>query len=341
MMTRALLLRLLKAGVSLGLLGVIVFTVDLGAVWRRLDGDVALAGLAALVLLQVQALGAAARWRLVLSALDRALAFPVAWRNVLLGLFGNQAMPSTIGGDALRIWNGWRLGLPVGLATRSLIVDRVFSFLGLIVLCGAGLPVLAGRADDPLVVSGLLTLVLGGLGCLLVLLGLRWLPPGLAERSVARPLVSLSESAWRALGSRRVTPVILALMLVPHLIDITVVWLYALALGLDAPWWTIALVFPPAILTAAVPVSVAGWGLREGALVLGFGIVSLPADAALACSVLYGASAVVTGLIGGAVWAAGDADGFAALRRSGARIPSARTNGRPPDAPGDETNSGT
>ncbi|MQX36669.1 lysylphosphatidylglycerol synthase transmembrane domain-containing protein [Roseospira navarrensis] len=323
MTRRAILLTGLKAAVSLGLLGVILAGLDLGALWARLDGDVALAGLAALALLQVQALGAAARWRLVLSAHDRRLPLRTAWRNTLLGLFGNQAMPSTIGGDALRLWNGWRLGLPLGLATRTLVVDRVFSFLGLILLCVAGLPVLWTQAEDPLVARGLLALVLGGLGCLLILLGLRLLPNAIARRKAAAPLVALSDSAWRVLSHRRVMPPVLGLMLLPHLIDITVVWLYCLALGTAAPWWMIALVFPPAILTAAVPVSIAGWGLREGALVLGFGIVGLPAETALACSLLYGVSAVVTGLFGGAVWSLGDPDGLAALgkaRREAARL---------------------
>jgi len=316
MTLRTLVLSGLKAAVSIGLLWVILSSLDLGALWARLDSDVALAGLAALILLQGQALGAAARWRLVLAAHDQPLPFPAVWRNVLLGLFGNQAMPSTIGGDALRLWNGWRLGLPFGLATRSLIVDRVFSFLGLILLCVAGLPVLSASAEDPLVARGLLTLVLGGLGCLLILLSLRMLPDALAGRKAVAPLVALSDSAWRVLGNRRIMPPVLGLMLLPHLLDITVVWLYALALGTDAPWWTIALVFPPAILTAAVPVSIAGWGLREGALVLGFGIVGLPGEIALACSLLYGVSAVATGLIGGLAWSLGDPDGFTALRRA-------------------------
>ncbi|MBB4284928.1 lysylphosphatidylglycerol synthase transmembrane domain-containing protein [Roseospira goensis] len=324
MSPRALVVTALKAAVSLGLLAIILAGVDIGALWARLDADVALAAAAALVLLQVQAAGAAARWRLVLAVHDRPLPYPAAWRNVLLGLFGNQAMPSTIGGDALRLWNGWRLGLPIGLATRTLVVDRVFSFLGLILLCVAGLPVLAARAEDPLVARGLLILVLGGLACLLVLLALRLLPSGLTGRAAVRPFVALSDSAWRVLGSRRALPPVLGLMLLPHLLDITVVWLYALALGVAAPWWTIALVFPPAILTAAVPVSIAGWGLREGALVLGFSLVGLPGDVALACSLLYGVSAVVTGLIGAAIWTVGDRDGLASLgraRREAATLP--------------------
>ncbi|MBB4267810.1 lysylphosphatidylglycerol synthase transmembrane domain-containing protein [Roseospira visakhapatnamensis] len=306
---------LLKAALSLGLLALILVGVDLGALWARLDVALLPAALAALGLLQVQALGAALRWRLVLAAHDRPLPYTTTWRNVLLGLFGNQAMPSTIGGDALRIWNAWRLGLPLGLATRSLVVDRVFSFLGLILLCAAGLPVLIATAGDPLVTRGLLVLVLGGLGCLAILLSLRFLPRAVASWRGVGAVVALSESTWRVLGHRRLAPPVLGLMLLPHLIDITVTWGFARALGADIPWAEMALVFPPAILVAAVPVSIAGWGLREGALVLGFGLIGQPADVALACSLFYGVSAVITGLIGGAVWSLGDRDGLASLRR--------------------------
>jgi len=309
------LLPVLKAALSLGLLILILSGVDLAALWARLDAALLPAALAALVLLQIQAVGGAQRWRLVLAAHDRPLPFPTAWRNVLLGLFGNQAMPSTIGGDALRLWNAWRLGLPLGLATRSLVVDRVFSFLGLILLCVAGLPVLATAAGDPLVTRGLLTLVLGGLACLAILLSLRFLPRLVAAWRGVDAFVALSRSAWAVLESRRLAPPVLALMLLPHLIDITVTWGYAQALGADITWGEMALVFPPAILVAAVPVSIAGWGLREGALVLGFGLIGQPADVALACSLFYGMSAVVTGLIGGLAWSLGDADGLASLRR--------------------------
>ncbi|MCF8502879.1 MAG: flippase-like domain-containing protein [Rhodospirillum sp.] len=319
------LVTLLKAAVSLGILGYIFAGVDFAALWARMDGGVALTALGALALLQLQAMGGALRWTLVLSAHETALAYGAAWRNVLLGLFFNQAMPSTIGGDAARVWNGYRLGLPLGLSTRSIVVDRVCSFLGLIALCAIGLPTLSEQATDPLVVHGLTTLVLGGLGCLLVLLSLRHMPRALATWKGAAPFVALSNSAWLALLSRRTAAPVLALLIAPHLIDITVVWLYARAIGSEATLVQMALVFPPAILVAAVPVSIAGWGLREGALVLGFGVVGLPADQAVAVSLLYGFSAVITGVIGGGLWAWRDPDGMAALWKGRARLDGATT----------------
>lgn len=330
MSPRARLLLALKVLVSIGLLAVILTGIDVGALLDRLTPAVAMAALGALVLLQVQALGAALRWRLVLGAHGERLPFAVVWRNVLLGLFGNQAMPSTIGGDALRVWNGWRHGLRLGMAARTLVVDRVFSFLGLILLCLLALPALTARAEDPLVARGVLTLVLGGLGCLVVLLALRWVPGRWRMARLMAPAVALSASAWQVLtDGARLAPV-LALMVVPHLIDITVIWLYARALGVEAAWPALALVVPAATLTAAVPVSVAGWGLREGALVLGFTVLGLPADGALAASLLYGVSAVATGLIGAAVWSLGHTDGLGALRRARGDLETARAN-----APGD------
>jgi uncharacterized membrane protein YbhN (UPF0104 family) len=304
---------LLKVGVSLGLLAYIFSGVDFAAVWARMNPWVALAGLAGLALLQLQALGGALRWKLVLAAHDAPMAYGASWRNLMLGLFFNQALPSTVGGDAARVWNGTRLGLPLGLAARSIVVDRVCSFLGLVALCALGLPVIAERATDPLVAHGLRTLVLGGAACLAMLLALRYMPRALATWKGATPFVALSHSAWLTLFSRRTALPVLALLILPHLLDITIVWIYARAIGVNVPWTAMALVFPPAILVAAVPLSIAGWGLREGALVLGFGVIGLPADLAVAVSLLYGVTAVITGVIGGGLWALWDRDGLSGL----------------------------
>lgn len=307
---RRLVLGGLKLGVSMGLLALILSSLDMERALGRLQGAQAWMSIPALALLQVQALGAAQRWRLALGVQGWALPFARCWRNVLLGLFVNQALPSTFGGDALRVWHGWRLGLPLGLATRSLITDRVFSFVGLIGVCVAGLPFLASKTDDPVVISGLLSLVLGGLACLVILLSLRFVPARLAGMPALAGAVALSRGAWAVLLTPRVAPAVAGLMVLPHVLDISVVWLATHALGTPVPWLALALVVPPAILTSAVPVSIAGWGLREGALVVGFGLLGLPADLALTCSVLYGLSAVVTGGIGGLIWATTDPEGL-------------------------------
>ena len=65
------------------------------------------------------------------------------------------------------------------------------------------------------------------------------------------------------------------------------------------------MIVPPVTLIQLVPVSLAGWGLRELGFVVvlaGFGI---PAEPALAASLLVGLCTIVVGLPGGLLWLTG------------------------------------
>jgi hypothetical protein len=58
------------------------------------------------------------------------------------------------------------------------------------------------------------------------------------------------------------------------------------------------LIAPAAMLIAAIPISIGGWGLREGALVAGFALVGADAENILAASICYGLSGLISGVIG-------------------------------------------
>jgi hypothetical protein len=60
--------------------------------------------------------------------------------------------------------------------------------------------------------------------------------------------------------------------------------------------------FPPVLLLSMIPISLAGWGVREGAMVVVFSLAGLQAEASLSLSVLFGACMFVSGLPGGFMW---------------------------------------
>ena len=62
--------------------------------------------------------------------------------------------------------------------------------------------------------------------------------------------------------------------------------------------------FLPVILVASLPISIAGWGVRETAMVLAFSYAGLAESDGLIVSILYGAATLAVGVIGGIVWAA-------------------------------------
>jgi uncharacterized membrane protein YbhN (UPF0104 family) len=51
-----------------------------------------------------------------------------------------------------------------------------------------------------------------------------------------------------------------------------------------------------------IPISLAGWGVREGAMVIVFSLAGLQTEASLSLSVLFGACMFVSGLPGGVLW---------------------------------------
>jgi hypothetical protein len=61
---------------------------------------------------------------------------------------------------------------------------------------------------------------------------------------------------------------------------------------------------PPVLLIATIPISIAGWGVREKSLVLAFAYAGLSETDGFLVSVLLGITMFAVGLIGGAVWLA-------------------------------------
>ena len=59
-----------------------------------------------------------------------------------------------------------------------------------------------------------------------------------------------------------------------------------------------AVVVLPVILISLLPISFAGWGVREGAMVIGLGLIDVPMDKAVAVSVTFGLALLVSSLPG-------------------------------------------
>lgn len=295
---------LAKAAITLALAWLIATRVDLAAV-----GDSLLAIDAGWLTLAVgtallQYLLAALRWDGIL----RALGTPLPPRRLAeifaIGLFFNQALPSSIGGDALRIWRGYLAGLPLGRAVSSVVLDRALGFVALFLLAAAGLPwsfALFGahplRWAPPLFIAAAL------LG-LLVLLSLDRLPRAWQQRwRLVRGLGDLARDGRRLLFSARPLLAMLVFGLGSALAAVTSVWLLGQALGTGLGYLSCLLLVPILFTVTALPVSLAGWGLREGAAIFLFGLVGLPQHDALALSLAFGLLMAATSLPGGLVWA--------------------------------------
>lgn len=249
---------LAKIAVSVGVLAVLFHRVDAGALCDAL-GRVRPAVVAlAIALYAGGQLLSARKWALLAAALGFRHRFSAYVRLYFEGMFVNLLGPSTIGGDLVRALGlgGRDRRMP---ALHSVLADRA---LGLTVLVCIGLAALAAFPQYGL--PWWLALVTGSMALLLV--ASWWSVPRMARlmprhARVRRLLENDLASLWH---DRSVLARATSLSVVFHLMEVTVEWMLARALGLGVPFSYCLILHPAVSVLAAVPVSVAGLGIREG-----------------------------------------------------------------------------
>ena len=129
---------------------------------------------------------------------------------------------------------------------------------------------------------------------------IRWNP--LMHWAPTRHLVEVSRTAWRICGSRNALGIIAASSFVVHLMTILAAWCMVQSVSATTSFALLVFLVPPVILIATVPISIAGWGVREGSMIVAFGYAGLPQSDGLVVSVLIGLTFFAIGAIGGIVW---------------------------------------
>jgi hypothetical protein len=243
------------------------------------------------------------RWREVSEECGAPLGAMQATRYNMIGSFFNQTLPSSIGGDAVRLWLVARYGAGWRLATYSIFVDRAIGLIALAVIIVSSLPWSYSLIGDQHGRSALLFVDFAALagGVVFLLHGrLPW--PRLKRWWGAHHLHACSVIASRLIFNRKRGPVIAVLSLLVHLLAVVIIW--CLAQSIAAPVFFVQLfqLVPPVMLITMLPISIAGWGVREATMGLAFGYAGLMTTEGVNISLLFGAVTFIVGAFGGLVW---------------------------------------
>jgi uncharacterized membrane protein YbhN (UPF0104 family) len=101
-------------------------------------------------------------------------------------------------------------------------------------------------------------------------------------------LVRLHDSIWAFARKPGATTVIVVLAALNQMLPVAAILIFARAMSVSLPVSDLTLITFVATLAATIPISVAGWGIREGTLVYLFGLYGVRPDIAFAVSILYG-----------------------------------------------------
>jgi len=296
----------LKGSFSVGLIWFVFSKIDLTSAWAQARTLEPTMLIVALLLGLFQVWLGAVRWWLVLRALKASFTTMQTFIVYYIGVFFAIILPGAVGGDAVRMWTARRSGMSLTASINSVMLERAATVLALVLLVALTQPLLLARAPNIPGSWVFPVLTVLGFAGILVLASLDRLPASLHHWRVVRGLIHLAGDTRQLFFRPAWGGATLIVAMLGHANLSLQVYALAVGLGLDVSVIDCLVLVPPVILIMTLPISIAGWGVRETAMVAAFGYVGVETHSALVLSVLFGLVCTVTALPGGLVWLLSD-----------------------------------
>lgn len=275
---RPLFLRILGTVLAIGLIFVLLREEGWDEVLKAFR-QISLGRIAwALALVLVSRMFVALRWYVLLRAGDVRISFGQSAALTFTGLFANNFLPTTIGGDVVRLAGAMQLGYDRAVCLASIAADRLMGMLGMLITLPLGLipafHTLGSGAAQSLAVGGLIARATGFVRRTMQTFSV-WF---------GRPLALLA-----ALGCTW-----------GHMLC-TFLTMYILieSLGYHVELWLIAGLWSVAYFVTLVPISINGYGVQELSLTYLFSTVAgLSTAASLTLAVVIRVLYIAVSLVG-------------------------------------------
>jgi glycosyltransferase 2 family protein len=304
--------RLLRATATLVLTGLAVayllWKVDIGDTVDVLaDANPWWFGLA-VAIMTLTLVPMAMRWRWLMQSQGMRERLPWLLRAYLVAYAAGQILPTSIGGDAVRILEtSRRHPARLGAISAIVLLERALGGAATVLLGAAGFLLAIGRYD----VGAYLWLegafVVGTLLLAFLFFSrtarplLRWTRPLLVRLRLERPVRALYEGVHAFREHGRLLGGVFALTVAVQAVRVLAIWATARAVGIDLSPRIFYVMGPLFFLVLLVPFTLNGFAVREAFFVSFLGSVGIGAEAAFAAGFLFFLVATSLALLGGAV----------------------------------------
>ena len=234
----------------------------------------------------------AVRWWVILSSRVSKLPFVRILEFHLIGLLVNSFLLSGLGTMVVRAGLATRLQIPIATGAASVITDKVVALSGLALLILLSAPaflIQRGQFLNP-AFEGLTTwaapaFALMVLGALMVFV----IPVAPGLRSGCIKIAAETGRVCRDMARDPAMVVrALALTIFGQTFLFLAAFVIANGMGIDVAFWQLLMVLPSVSFLASIPITIGGWGVREGAMIFGLSLLGVDYEAALTLSIVLG-----------------------------------------------------
>lgn len=263
----------------------------------------------AILMTAAERIMSAAKWFWLLRLRDKDIrAWPV-FRVFFVTSFFGYFLPTSVGGDVLRAFSLGRMrGDMVGSAS-SVVLDRAFGFLGLLLIAAVSLVPALGSAislADATLIWAVTFTVLIAVVVLASRRCHRWLSRVAKLESggaVKQPLLKLSNAFSSFAGDKPALIKIFLFSLVVQFVRVAINMVVGFAVGVDVDPVLYFIYVPIINIATLLPVSIAGIGVREAGFVLFFAPLGVPAYTCISLSLIVFGLGLLSSVPGAVIFA--------------------------------------
>lgn len=250
------------------------------------------------------------RWRTFLSVVGIRESFLRLWRINYIAQFQGIILPSTQGQDFFRIYHIEKLHPSFrGKAGSTVLVERLFGLFLLLLFSAAALP-FAAQGNDLRSCAMILGVICIGVLSVVSFIFSPWCARLCDLRECKhtgiKKLLDYIHHFHTSLVNFPYRKVLLSSVCYIagfQFSTILIVYFLFLACGYDVPFGTHLALFPVICILSMMPITIGGFGVREGFFVYFYTKIGIDASAAFAVSVLdYFVVVLFPSLVGGVLW---------------------------------------
>jgi len=302
---------ILKAFISLLLILWILRNTNVSEIFRAIRGVNFYLIVIAYSLLFVGHYLSTLRWKTLLQAQGFHASVAHLFKSYMIGIFFNNLLPSTIGGDTSRAYDSWKIGKSKGKAVAVIFVDRFFGLFALLLFALSSL-LFSSKLTQNLPFLNF-WLIAGAMGMGLIVWVI-FMPSLKIVRLIeafnipfSKPIKIILEKIIKSfLSFKGNKKALLKALLLSVLLQINVIihyYLIAEALGFDIAFHNFFLIIPISLFLMMIPISINGIGIRENIFAFFFTILGTQrVDAVALAWIAYG-FVIIQGIIGGIIYA--------------------------------------
>ena len=269
----------------------------------------------AVIALLIQVIFAAIRWLVLAIGAD----MPGGRRKPLLiylvSGIANLIFITSVAGVSVKSALHYRLGASITSVAFSIIIEKMLTLFAMVLTCVL-LLLLPGNQAFITTSIGNISENIGAIATRTALLYVLAIAGGLVitallvhqvisnMQSLKSLLIEHSQAMramWRKLFAPAMLSALIASSLITFLAGAVAVIFTANALSQELPVLIFLFLFPAIAIVSALPISVGGWGVREGAMIVVLGLLGVAPENALAISIVYGLLGMVATTFLGAV----------------------------------------